>query len=397
MYHPSSVTGGSAACLSVSVLMPNIDSCTALVRLRNFTNGRYVNDAYVESVLVDANTWVKPATPRHVVVIGAGISGLAAAEALQRLGQHLRVTIIEATERSGGVISSERVDGFVLEHGPDVALKTKPAAIELAHRIGIGESVVATNAAGAFVATESGLRRLPAGTNGIVARNLAALRNADILTPAGFLRAALEPFIQAREDDVDESLESFAVRRVGREAYQRITEPLLTGIVAGDGAKLSMTSMFPHLRAMERQSGSVSLAMRQQRTLVKPSGSPFITFRNGMSELPEAITAYLKRTDGVTFRFAAPASAIIRHAGATEVKLASGERIVCDAVIVATPAGVTASLLRDVSAAASKEISGIKHVSTAVVTLAYHATDVMSMSTALPSVGTLAGITTSTP
>ena len=157
-----------------------------------------------------------PPSPPRVVVVGGGISGLAAAERLSNSADPIQVLLLEGSDRLGGIVRTERVDDLVIEHGPDVALVTKPAITQLARQVGISSRFISANPAGAFVGTRRGLRRLPPGMSGIVPRDLSALRASRILTRRGYARVEAERRVPPEMESVDESIESCVVRRVGR-------------------------------------------------------------------------------------------------------------------------------------------------------------------------------------
>src|SRR6476469_6198734 len=138
----------------------------------------------------------------HVVVVGAGISGLAAAER-SSASERVRVTVVERAARLGGIVRTERTEGFVIEHGPDVMVAMKPAGRALAERLGLGARLQGTAVRGGYV----------------------FLRGR--LSPLGLLRLATEPLRRSAAHLADESVASFMVRRMGREMYERLCEPLL--------------------------------------------------------------------------------------------------------------------------------------------------------------------------
>jgi oxygen-dependent protoporphyrinogen oxidase len=321
---------------------------------------------------------------RHVVVVGGGISGLAAAERLARAREALRITLVESSARLGGCIGTERVDGFVIERGPDVFLASKPAALELCERVGIAARVIATRpeARGSYVVRGGRLHRLPEGMSGLVPTRLAPFARSALVSPWGKLRVALEWMVPRRDATDEESVERFVTRRVGREMYERVVEPLLSGIYAGDGARLSLDATFPRLRAMEREHGGLLRGIRAARANgagAMPSiaglgkgRTGFLSLVGGLGELVDGVAHALGEA-GVEVRTGARVERIEpRRAGRlARVTLEGGEVLEADAVIVATPAPVTAALLADADAALARELASIEHASTAIVTLGY--------------------------
>ncbi len=322
--------------------------------------------------------------PRHVAIVGGGISGLAAAERLVRADPRVRVTLLEASQRLGGIIGTERVNGYVIERGPDVFVTSKPAARELCARLGIADRLTgfAPGVRGSYVYRRGRLRPLPAGFSGLMPTRLAPLATSRLLSPAGLLRAATEPLRRAPADPGDESVEAFAVRRVGRELYERLMEPLLTGIFAGDGSRLSLAATFPQLRALEREHGSLLRGIRAQRAASgqkAPAHPPFVAPRGGMQELIEALERFLRDSGRVELRLGATVAAVAPAADPAEgalVTLGDGSRLRCDAVIVATPAPAAAALLAPLDGDLARDLDAIELGSTVTVTLAYPAPEV---------------------
>ena len=321
----------------------------------------------------------------HVVIIGGGISGLAAAELLSRQEPPLRVTLLEASSRLGGHIRTERRDGFVMEAGPDVLLAAKPAAIELAKRVGLDSRLVGTSPAarGSYILTHRGLVRMPEGMTGLVPSRARPFITTPLLSPLNKLRIGAEYFVPPRRGDSDESVESFVVRRLGRGMYERFAEPLLSGISAGDGARLSMATMFPQLRALEHEHGGLVRGMvASRRAAARPSRgmapmSPFVSFPGGLRELVDAIERAISQRDPagehVRLRTRSPVRAV-RHEGADEkffIEIDDGAAMHADAVIVAAPAYVASRLLQPLDPRLASRLGEIEYESTATVSVAF--------------------------
>ena len=318
----------------------------------------------------------------HVVVIGGGISGLAAAEYLSRQEPPPRLTLLEASPRLGGHIRTEQRDGFVMEAGPDVLLAAKPAAIALAKRVGLESRLVGTSptARGSYVSTAKGLVRMPEGMTGLVPSRAWPFITTSLLSPANKLRVGLEYLHPPRRDATDESVESFVVRRLGRGMYDRFAEPLLSGISAGDGSRLSMATMFPQLRALEREHGGLirgMIASRRKASGLQPAvaPSPFVSFPGGLRELVEAVVRTITERDPmgerVRLRTRSPVRAVRRGEEGFEIELNTGASIFADAAIVATPAYVASGLLETLHADLASRLNAIEYESTATVSLAF--------------------------
>ena len=181
-----------------------------------------------------------------VVVIGGGIAGLAAAHDLAAAGRHVRV--LDAAPVPGGVMQTEREDGWVVDRGPDSFLVQKPAALALCTELGLQSQLVSTlPPRTAFVLRDGELHPLPEGSFLGFPVSLRGLAASSLFTPLGKVRMAAEAFIPSREweDEDDESIAAFVGRRFGQEAVDYLAEPLLAGIHAGDVDALSVRLLFP--------------------------------------------------------------------------------------------------------------------------------------------------------
>jgi oxygen-dependent protoporphyrinogen oxidase len=317
----------------------------------------------------------------HVVVLGGGITGLAAAHRLLHArgapAPDLRITLVEAGDRLGGKIVTERVDGFVIEGGPDSFLATKPRGIGLCAELGIGDRShvqgVRTQRRRAFVLWRGRLHDLPEGLSGLVPTRLGPLARSSLLSPLGKARVALDTLLPTRRTPGDESLGGFIRRRLGREAWERLVEPLMAGIYAANGDQLSLVATFPHLREAERRYGGLIkgvLAARREASAPSPAPrSPFLTPAGGLDALVTALEQRLRDGEVVLVR-GDPAVGVTSSGPGFTVQLAGGA-IQADAVIVATPAHAAADLLATCDPGLSAELAAIPHASTAIVTLAY--------------------------
>ncbi|MGH9283524.1 MAG: protoporphyrinogen oxidase, partial [Acidimicrobiales bacterium] len=320
----------------------------------------------------------------RVVVVGGGIAGLAAAYELMEGG--LDVTVVEAESRFGGKIATIRTDdGLVIEAGADSFLSSKPAGLALCERLGISSRVINTKPEDrrTFVWSRGRLRPLPEGlVLGSPARAGALLRSG-LLSPAGAARMALDVAVPARRDGAEESIGQFFTRRLGREAYERVVEPLLAGIHAGDATKLSLPALFPRFADMERDHGGLvraALAARRNGDAGLPDTghSPFVSLVGGMSELVEALVAMLSAS-GAQLRGGSRVVELTTDGAVWRLGLEPGGTLEADAVILATPAFVTAGLVRALSPPAAALLEAIPHASTATVSLAYRPGEIREM------------------
>lgn len=320
--------------------------------------------------------------PLRVAVIGGGISGLAAAHRLveqaRAAGRPLALRLFESGDRLGGVIRTERRDGYVIEAGPDSFLSEKPAALRLCERLGLIEALVGTREEfrRTYVVRAGRLHALPDGFLLMAPTRLWPLVTTPLFSWPGKLRMALD-LVLPRGRGADESLSAFVTRRLGREALTRVAQPLVGGIYTADPDQLSLAATMPRFLEMERTSRSIILAMwRQQRAAAQRSGdsgarwSLFLSFTEGLQTLVDALAARL------------PDGAVELGRAVTRLERApqGGWRIddmhECDAVIVATPAHAAATLLRPLDAALATELEAIPYASSATVTFAWRREEV---------------------
>ena len=323
----------------------------------------------------------------HVLIVGGGISGLATAYYLQKqaraTGLPLRFTVLESSQVLGGKITTERVDGFVIEGGPDSFLAQKPWAEELCRELGLGDELIGTNDAqrAVFILRRGRLVSLPQGMNLIVPTRLEPLLRSPLLSWPGKLRMALEPLVPARTDEGDESIGSFVRRRFGREAMEVLAEPLMCGIHAGAPEDLSLDATFARFRDMERKHGSLTRGMRRAPagpTLAASAGgerprSAFLSLRGGVGRLIEALVPAL--VDG-RVETGVAVSTIRRCAQEYQVSTSTGGSYTADAVVLATPAYVSAGIVRDFAPSLADSLNCIRYVSSGTVSLAFRRDEV---------------------
>jgi oxygen-dependent protoporphyrinogen oxidase len=329
---------------------------------------------------------------KRVVIVGGGISGLAAAHELMKLQPELDLKLLEASDRFGGNIGTELIDEFVVEHGPDSFVVSKPEALELARQLGLQEELISTPPEARVVhfVRRGKLVPLPEGLILGVPTRLLPLLTTPLLSLKAKLRALIEPFIAVRPGDDDESVHDFFARRLGTEIAERIAGPLIGGIYAGDTKHLSLDATFPQFRAMERRYGSliVGLYLSRDRNAPKPTtrfaarltllgmllprnaqnNPAFLSFKSGMQTLIDALTRALP-SGTLMPRSSVVALTAAASDGSLKVKLSTGMELSADAVLLATPGHLTAQIVGD--AELQRELSAIRTTSTAVVTFGF--------------------------
>ena len=306
----------------------------------------------------------------RVVVLGGGIAGLAAAHQLEGLlPANGEIVLVERSERLGGKLLTEREDGFVVEGAADSFLSRKLRGIGLAEELGLASELVGRRPehARTFVRSGGELHPLPEGLTGMIPTNLDALDSSALLSREGRERLAAEVDVPATAPGGDESIASFVSRRLGREAYEKLVEPLMTGIYGGDGEQLSLEATFPNLRALELEHGSVLRGLAAQDTPASPH-PPFVSFRDGVSVLVERIAVGLERAEIVTGRTAVE---LRRSQDGYEVELDDGRMLVADGVVLAVPAFAVAELLAEFDRGLAHEHAEIPYASSAIVTIAF--------------------------
>jgi oxygen-dependent protoporphyrinogen oxidase len=214
----------------------------------------------------------QPSRTRRVVIVGGGVSGLAAAQRLvtraSSLQTPLEVLLLEAAPRTGGVVRTLRREGFLLEAGPDSFISEKPEAVALAREVGLEPNLIGTTQTHrrAFIVRHGRLRAVPEGFQLLAPSRLLPFVTSGIVSWRGKARIALEMFVpRARDTGADESLAAFVRRRFGREALERIAQPLVGGIYTADPERLSLRATMPRFIEMERASGSVTRALLKSR------------------------------------------------------------------------------------------------------------------------------------
>jgi oxygen-dependent protoporphyrinogen oxidase len=328
-----------------------------------------------------------------LVVVGGGIAGLAAAhravEISRESGRAVDLILLEASDRLGGTIQTERRQGFLVECGPDSFLSEKPWALALCRRLGIEERLVRASARfrRTFVVRDGRLHPLPEGFLLLAPTRFWPLVTSGLFSWRGKLRMAMDLLLPRAGGSGDESLGAFVTRRLGREALERAAQPLMAGIYTADPDQLSLAATMPRFCEMERADRSLILALwRRSRQNASAGDGPlndgtgarwslFVTLRDGMEDL---ISHLAERLPSGSIRLNAPVTGVaIDRNGRWRLMTAGGERYEADGVILSTPAYRTARILDDLDHEIERLLDGIPYASSATVTLAYRREDLL--------------------
>ncbi len=322
----------------------------------------------------------------RVVVIGGGLSGLVAAhrvhERTRTMHRPVELTVLEAKDRLGGVLSTDRFEGFTLEGGPDSFITNKPWAIDLCHRLGLSGQLIETdpNHRRSFVVKNGRLVPVPEGFVLMAPHRLVPMLTTPILSWRGKLRLLMDLVIPRRDDEGEESLAAFVRRRLGREALDRLVQPLVAGIYTADPNDLSLKATLPQFLAMERDHRSLILAAwrdsRRQggRGLERQASGArygmFVTLADGMETLPRALAGALPQG---TVRTGAAVRRISRNEPVSPwlIELLDGPPLEADAVIVATEAHAAARFLDSQDPLLALQLRAIPYASSLIVNVAY--------------------------
>ncbi|OGP85969.1 MAG: protoporphyrinogen oxidase [Deltaproteobacteria bacterium RBG_16_54_11] len=321
---------------------------------------------------------------KRIVIIGAGIAGLSTAyylsKSTQQGGQQLEIALLEKGGRLGGSILTEQADGFLMEGGPDCFISEKPWALKLCEELGLAQEVIGTNqqVRRTFILRGRRLHEIPEGFMLLAPTSLWPFVKSSLFSLPGKARMGLDLILPRKKSDVEESLGAFVRRRLGREALERIAEPLVAGIHAGDPETMSLQSTFPRFIDLEQGHRSLIWGMYQRKKQfahLRPRYTMFITLRHGMEGLVTALKKTLspgiisleqgvvgmekitgKPSQGPRYR--------LRLRGTKKAMEA-------DAVVLATPSFATADLLQGIAGEIARQLTTIPYCSTATINLAY--------------------------
>lgn len=304
-------------------------------------------------------------------VIGGGVAGLTAAYRLKQRG--VDVTLFEGAQRVGGLLGTDRFNGFVVETGADSILTEKPWAMELAEQLGLGGEIIKTQEGprGAYIVHRGKLVRVPEGFSLMAPTDLVAMARSPIMSWPGKVRMAADLLLPRRRKQDDESLQSYVVRRLGREAFERLAQPLVSGIYGAHPEKLSLAATMPRFVEMERESGSVIRGLRARAKKAGAAGKNeasgaryglFAAFRGGMQTLIDALQRELKEQ----IHTGHMVTSVQRDQDGINVEV-RGSQHPFDALIVAVPAHVAGQMLQSFDGELAGKLFEIEYASAATV------------------------------
>ncbi|WP_155059368.1 protoporphyrinogen oxidase [Streptomyces blattellae] len=318
-----------------------------------------------------------PAGAGQVVVIGAGVAGLAAAHQLVRRGA--RVTVLEASDRVGGKLLPGEIAGARVDFGAESMLARRPEAVALAREVGLADRLQPPATASAAIWTRGALRPMPKGHVMGVPGTASVLTG--VLSDEGLRRIERDADLPRTEVGEDVAVGEYVAERLGREVVDRLVEPLLGGVYAGDAYRISMRSAVPQLFQAARTHHSLTQGVREiqaKAAAAQQTGPVFMGIEGGVGRLPLAVAESVRERGGEIVTGTAVTE--LRRESSGKWRVVAGDRVLhADAVVVAVPAAAAAGLLRAEAPAAAAELSAVEYASMALVTLAYRRAE-----TALP-------------
>jgi oxygen-dependent protoporphyrinogen oxidase len=326
----------------------------------------------------------------RIAIVGGGIAGMSAAWELEKAraaGQQVEYVLFERSDRLGGCVRSEIVEGCIVEGGPDSFLSEKPAGRTLCREVGLGESLVGSNDTErkTYIVVKNRMVELPDGLMFMVPTKLIPTALTKLFSLKTKLRMAFELLHPPRPSDRDETVADLVRRHYGNEVVDRLSDPLLSGIYGGSSEQLSVRSVLPRMAEMEAKYGSLTRGMLAGRRKMKKAATGgaaeqrqlplFTTLRDGMASLVWALEA---RISPERIRTGVAIEGIERHGEKWVLRTPQGPEHF-DGLIVATPANVASMLLRPADGELSAELAGVPYASSVTATLAFNIEDLNSL------------------
>jgi oxygen-dependent protoporphyrinogen oxidase len=319
---------------------------------------------------------------KRLVIVGSGIAGLAAAyfvlEKAKKIGESIHLHLLDEKDRVGGCILTEKVNGFVIEGGPDCFLYEKPWALALCEKLGLGDRILNTNEnRRIFILSNGKLHELPEGFMLMVPTSFTPFIKSSLISWSGKIRMAMDLFIPKKKSDEEESLADFVRRRLGEEALEKIAEPLVAGIHAGTPETMGLGSTFPRFIQMEKEYGSLIRGMLARRKMALqwqkrggPKRTMFLSLKDGLGEWVDSLREKIgKERIGLKKKVVGLRRTEERD---YDIQLSDGTSLETDSIILATPSFITAKIVEEMDSKLSEILLTIPYVSSATVSLAYH-------------------------
>jgi oxygen-dependent protoporphyrinogen oxidase len=314
---------------------------------------------------------------KRIAIIGGGISGLSAAytiEEKRRSGTPVEYVLFESKPRLGGVLVTERVDGCLVEAGPDSFLTEKPWAADLCTRLGLGDQLIGSNDAArkTYILVKNKLVVMPDGLMFMVPTKIMPTVLSPLFSVRTKLRMAREWFHPPHKASADETVAEMVERHYGPEMVDMLADPLLSGVYGGEATQLSVRAVLPRFADMESKHGSLGRAMLSARKKMAaapkaPARPLFTSLKNGMQQMTDALVANL---DPNALKTSVPVELLVRELEGWTVS-AGYQSDQFDAVIIATPTPAAASVLQSADENLSAELRSIQYSSSVTVTLGY--------------------------
>lgn len=322
---------------------------------------------------------------KRIAILGGGITGLSAAFYLEKAGVK-NITLVEAGQL-GGKIKTLKEDGFLIEAGPDSFVTLKPHAINLIEELGLSDELIQPKTSDFYILKDGKMLRTPRGLHMMVPMDEEAFMQSELFSEEGKKRALQEKDIPVKESDEDESFASFITRRFGKEMLTNYAEPLFGGIYATPSDQLSMKATFPQLLQMEKSAGSVTAAIKGMAQPKKSTQnrSPFVSLKNGVQSLVEALVKSLKTTEVIQKTVESAYKDVAKNT--FTVKFSDGYSIEADKLIIAFPVTATKSIFKNISPEAAEILDTFQTSSSKIITLAYRKEDIESEVSATGFVG----------
>ncbi len=327
---------------------------------------------------------------KHIAIIGAGVSGLAAATAIQRAqdaGVEVEFTLFERSNRLGGVMVTEQLDGCLIEAGPDSFLSEKTYGADFCKTFGLGDQIIGSNDSErkTYIVVNNRLIAMPDGLMFMVPTKILPTVTTSLFTWGTKIKMGMEFFSKPPVNNGDETVGNMVRRHYGQEVVERLADPLLSGVYGGDADSLSVRAVLPRFADMESKYGSLSrgmlVARKKMAEMVKKAGPNyrprplFSSLKNGMQQLVDAVAEYLPKERihlGITV------DAVANDASGWTVTI-NGLQQHFDGLIIATPAHAAGKLLGDIDSALASDLNGVSYSSSVTVAATYNRSDLAHM------------------